>query len=40
MRVEFLSPEGFDHRSDAGAFVTHSFRLMPPVRSPKSKVTR
>jgi hypothetical protein len=23
VRVEFVSPEGFDHRGDAGAFVTH-----------------
>jgi hypothetical protein len=27
MRVEFVSPEGFDHRGDAGAFVTHGLSL-------------
>ena len=27
MRIEFLSPEGFDHRGNAGAFVAHRFRI-------------
>jgi hypothetical protein len=27
MRVEFMSPEGFDHRGNAGAFVAHGFIL-------------
>ena len=39
MRVQFLSPEGFDHRGDAGAFVTHRFRIKSKARSPKVKVT-
>jgi len=38
MRVEFLSLEGFDHRGDAGAFVTHGGRLKSKDRSPKVKV--
>jgi ParB family chromosome partitioning protein len=38
MRGEFVSPEGFDHRGDAGAFVTHRFRVKSKVQSPKSKV--
>jgi ParB family chromosome partitioning protein len=39
MRVQSLSPEGFDHRGDAGAFVTHGFRLKSKTQSPKTKVT-
>ena len=38
MGVEFLSPEGFDHRGDADALVTHGFRLKPDALSPKTKV--
>jgi ParB family chromosome partitioning protein len=38
MRVKFMSPEGFDHRGDAGAFVAHGFKLRPRVRIPKFKV--
>jgi ParB family transcriptional regulator, chromosome partitioning protein len=39
MRVQSLSLEGFDHRGDAGAFVTHGFRLKSKTQSPKTKVT-
>src|SRR5271154_6001765 len=38
MRVEFVSLEGFDHRGDAGAFVTHGGMLKSNGRSPKAKV--
>ena len=38
MRVQFMSPEGFDHRGNAGAFVAHGFRIKSKARSPKSKV--
>src|ERR1019366_6063177 len=27
MRVQFLSPKGFDHRGNAGALVAHGFRI-------------
>jgi hypothetical protein len=40
MRVKFPSTEGFYHRGDAGAFVTHGFRLKPAAQRPKLKVAK
>jgi hypothetical protein len=37
MRGQFLSPEGFNHRGNAGAFVAHRFSLKFSHKSPKPK---
>jgi len=38
MRIEILSPEGFNHGGDAGAFLTHRLKIKSKYQSQKSKV--
>jgi hypothetical protein len=40
MGIKILSPEGFDHGGDTGAFVTHMKKVKSNARSLKSKVVR
>lgn len=38
MRIEILSPEGFNHGGDARAFLTHRLKIKSKYQSQKSKV--